>query len=256
MKLPVSVCILTKNEEVNLPDCLESVREIAGEIVILDSGSTDRTPEIAQTFGARFEFHPFDDFGSQYNRLFGLAREEWILNLDADERLSEPLRESIRDLFTHPGNIAHFDGFSFNRLNFFIGKPIRHSGWSPDHLVRLFRKSAGEMERRQVHVQVLVNGNIGHLEGDLIHFTYRTMDSYLAKSVQYARLAAIEMKKKGQHPSIFSLLTHPPAMAIKMYIIKRGFMDGKEGLFLAILYSYYTFLKYLYLFYNVYNEGP
>ncbi|KGA93471.1 glycosyltransferase family 2 protein [Leptospirillum ferriphilum] len=249
MRLPLSVCILTYNEEANLSDCLASVRELADEIVILDSGSQDQTSRIAEKFGARFIVHPFDDFGSQYNRLFSLATHEWILNLDADERLTPELAQSIQDVFSKKNNLMEFQGFSFNRLNYFIGKPIRHSGWAPDPLVRLFRKDSGEMERRKVHVQILVRGKIGTLAGNFLHYTYRSLDSYLQKSIQYARLAAMEMKKNGRTPSLFPLFTHPIAMAFKMYILKKGFLDGKEGVFLAILYSYYTFLKYLYLYY-------
>ena len=249
MRLPLSVCILTYNEEANLSDCLASVRELAEEIVILDSGSQDQTSRIAEKFGARFEIHPFDDFGSQYNRLFALATQEWILNLDADERLTPELARSIRDTFSQEEPLRKYQGFSFNRLNYFIGRPIHHSGWAPDPLVRLFRKGSGEMERRKVHVQILVRGNIGTLSGNFLHYTYRSLDSYLQKSIQYARLAALEMKKNGRTPSLFRLFTHPLAMAFKMYVLKKGFLDGKEGLFLAILYSYYTFLKYLYLYY-------
>ncbi|MDA8028337.1 MAG: glycosyltransferase family 2 protein [Nitrospiraceae bacterium] len=249
MALPLSVCILTHNEEENLPGCLESLQDLDAEIVILDSGSTDRTRAIAEAAGVHFFVHPFDDFGSQYNRLFDLATRPWILNLDADERLSPELLRSIRELFEDPGRQERFRGFSFNRLNYFLGTPIHHSGWAPDPLVRLFRKDSGEMERRQVHVQILVKGEIAPLEGNLIHFTYRSLDGYLSKSTKYAKLAAREMQLKGRSPSLWALLTHPAGMAVKMYLLRRGFLDGKEGLFLAGLYSYYTFLKYLYLYY-------
>ena len=245
----LSVCILTYNEEDNLPGCLDSLGNLPGEIVILDSGSTDRTREIAEAAGARFFVHPFDDFGSQYNRLFALASRDWILNLDADERLSPELARSIGETFDDPLRLARYRGFSLNRLNYFLGKPIHHSGWAPDPLVRLFRKDSGAMERRQVHVQILVTGEIGRLSGNLLHYTYRSLDSYLSKSVRYARLAAREIRKKGKGPSLSKLLTHPLGMAFKMYVVRAGFLDGREGIFLAILYSYYTFLKYLYLFY-------
>jgi (heptosyl)LPS beta-1,4-glucosyltransferase len=247
--IPLSVCILTLNEEENLPECLQSVREIAGEIVILDSGSTDRTREIAARAGARVEVRPFDDFGSQHNHLFDLAKNEWILNIDADERVSPELSEAIADLFSDPPRLSRYNGFSVNRLNYFIGKPIRHSGWAPDPLLRLFRKNSGEMERRLVHGQILVRGTTGTLSGELVHYTYRSLDSYLQKTARYARLAAVEMKQKGKNPSLVRLLSHPLGMAFKMYVLKRGFLDGREGIFLAILYSYYTFLKYVYLFY-------
>ncbi|MCL5284531.1 MAG: glycosyltransferase family 2 protein [Nitrospirae bacterium] len=249
MARPLSVCILTLNEEENLPGCLASLGDLAGEIVILDSGSTDRTREIAEAAGARFHVHPFDDFGSQHNRLFALASQEWILNLDADERLSPELLRSIRDTFDDPALLAKYRGFSLDRLNYFLGKPIRHSGWAPDPLVRLFRKDAGMMERRKVHGRILVAGEIGRLSGHLDHFTYRTLDSFLSKSTKYAKLAAREMQAKGKKPSLWRLLTHPAGMAVKMYVVRAGFLDGREGLFLAILYSYYTFLKYLYLYY-------
>lgn len=246
---PLSVCILTYNEEENLPGCLASLGDLAGEIVILDSGSTDRTREIAEAAGARFFVHPFDDFGSQHNRLFPLASQDWILNLDADERLSPELARSIQETFDDPTLLAKYRGFLLNRLNYFLGKPILHSGWAPDPLVRLFRKDSGAMERRQVHGQIQVTGEIGTLSGNLLHYTYRSLDSYLSKSTRYAKLAAREMRKKGKDPSLFRLLTHPLGMAVKMYGVRAGFLDGREGIFLAILYSYYTFLKYLYLYY-------
>lgn len=249
MALSLSVCILTYNEEENLPGCLDSLVDLESEIVILDSGSTDRTRAIAEEAGASFHIHSFDDFGSQYNRLFNLATRPWILNLDADERLSPELSRSVRELFKDPDRLERYRGFSFNRLNYFIGKPIYHSGWAPDPLVRLFRKDSGEMERRQVHVQILVKGEIASLNGNLIHFTYRSLDGYLSKSTKYAKLAAREMQIRGRSPSLWALLAHPAGMAVKMYFLRRGFLDGKEGLFLAVLYAYYTFLKYLYLYY-------
>ena len=249
MPFPLSVCILTLNEENNLPECLSSLKDLPGEVIILDSGSTDRTPEIAKAAGAKFHVHPFDNFGSQHKRLFSLAQNEWILNIDADERLSPELTQAIRDLFQHTERLSKFDGFSFNRLNFFVGKPIYHSGWAPDILLRLFRRSSGEMDQRMVHNTINVKGKTGHLDGLLIHYTYRTLESYLEKSGRYAKLSALDLRAKGRKPSFARLLFHPFGMAIKMYILRRGFLDGKEGLFLALLYSYYTFLKYLYLFY-------
>ncbi len=249
MGLPLSFCILTFNEEKNLPGCLDSLGDLAGEIVILDSGSTDRTREIAEAAGARFHVHPFDDFGSQHKRLFDLASLDWVFSLDADERLSPELSRSLRALFEDPDRLQKYKGYTLNRQNYFLGKRIRHSGWAPDHLVRLFRKDSGCMEPRQVHGQILVKGKVGFLPGDLIHFTYRSLDSFLSKSTKYAKLSAREMLKKGKAPSLWKLLAHPLGMAVKMYGLRRGFLDGREGLFLAVLYSYYTFIKYLYLYY-------
>ena len=245
----LSACLITFNEEKNLGDCLESIAGLADEIVIVDSGSTDLTEEIARRYGARIAVHPFDDFGRQKQRAIDLATHPWILLIDADERVSGELSSEISQLLQDRSRLERNQGYEINRLNFFMGKAILHGGWSPDYLVRLFRKGQARISENLVHESVHVSGTTGRLVHRLCHFTYASMEAFIQKNARYARLSALEKKSRGSAPGLLKVLLHPPFVFIKMYLFRQGFRDGKEGLFLAILYSYYTSLKYIWQFY-------
>ena len=246
LKPRLSLCLITYNEERNLDECLSSFASLADEIVIIDSGSKDRTPEIAKKYEARFYTAPFEGFGQQKQRAVDRASGSWILIVDADERATPSLLEEIRTIIKNEGSL---DGYEINRTNFFLGKPILHSGWAPDYLLRLFRNGAGRCSDNLVHEEILVKGKIGRLNATLHHYTYRTMEDYLKKSARYASLSAKEKRKKGAHPSLMKVLLDPPFVFFKMYVMKQGFRDGREGLFLAILYGFYTAIKYIWMYY-------
>lgn len=243
----LSVCLITKNEERNIKSCLDSLVGLADEVIVVDSGSTDRTCEIARVLDAKIFTHPFDDFAHQKTRAIEKASFSWVMVIDADERVTPELSKEILQYLKSPEKISQVNGFYVNRLNFFLGKPIHHSGWSPDWLLRIFRKEAGRFDGRMVHESVVVSGDTARIDGFLLHDTHPTIETFIQKNLVYARLWAQERSGTGK-PSFFALLFHPPAMFFKMYIVKLGFLDGFSGFVLAVLYSYHVFVKYLMLF--------
>jgi len=246
-KEPLSVCLITKNEERNINSCLDSLVGLADEVIVVDSGSNDRTCEMARILGAKVFTHPFDDFAHQKTRAIEKASFSWVMVIDADERVSPELSKEIVDVFKNPDRLADINGFYVNRLNFFLGKAIHHSGWSPDWLLRIFRKEAGGLDGRIVHESIVVSGRTVKMKGYLLHDTHPTIETFIQKNLAYARLWSND-KSVGRKPSLFALLFHPPAMFFKMYVIKLGFLDGFSGFVLAVLYSYHVFIKYLMLF--------
>lgn len=237
---PVSIVIVTKDEEKNIEDALKSVSD-AQEIIVVDSFSTDRTIEICRRFTDRIFQHEWMGYARQKQMAVDYANGPWVLILDADERLTAELKDEIRE--TLSGTDYH--GFYLPRKNFFLGKWIRHSGWWPDHTLRLFRKDKAFLEDREVHEKVIVNGPAGYLKNPLEHYTYRTISDFLKKMENYSTLAAKEIRKKSGGTGLFSVTVRPAFTFLKMFFLRRGFLDGSHGLLLALLYSYYTFLKYV-----------
>lgn len=244
--IPVSVVIVVKNEERNIKDALESVKDF-GEIVVVDAFSSDSTVEICREYPVRIYQHEWQGYAKQKQLAIGYANNEWVLLLDADERVTPGLKEEISGLFSK-GNITRH-GFYIPRKNYFLGKWIRHSGWWPDCTLRLFRKDLAQIEEREVHEKVTVKGSTGYLKNPLEHFTYRKLSEFIKKMDDYSTLAAKEILSKNPHPSTASLLlkmtVRPLFTYFKMFIIRQGIRDGIHGFILAILYSFYTFLKYL-----------
>ena len=237
--IPASVVIVTKNEEMNIKDALDSAKDSA-EIIVLDSYSTDRTVEICRRYTDKVFQREWQGYSRQKQAAVNMAAGPWILILDADERLTSELRKEIADAV----NENKYDGFYIPRKNFFIGKWIKHSGWWPDYTLRLFKKNAGSLEDREVHEKVIVKGSVSHLKNPLEHYTYDSISDYLRKMGNYSTLAAKELKKNGITPNPLDLIFRPFFTFIKMFFLRLGFMDGMHGLILAVLYSYYTFLKY------------
>jgi len=209
------------------------------EIVIVDAFSTDRTVEICRKYTDRIYQHEWPGYAKQKQRAVDYAGAPWVLILDADERISPELRDEIAVAIRQ----TDCNGFYIPRKNFFLGRWIRHSGWWPDSTLRLFRKGKGSLEDREVHEKVLVQGRVGNLTSPLQHYTYRTISDYIKKMETYSTLAAHELRKRGR-PGMASLLFRPFFTFLKMYVLRLGFLDGMHGLVLAVLYGYYTFLKY------------
>jgi len=239
-KIPVSVAIITHNEELNIGDALESVKDFE-DIIVVDAFSDDRTYDICKQFNCRIFQHGWQGFARQKQTAVDYAENQWVLILDADERVTPELRHEIEDKIQK----SSFSGFYVPRKNFFLGKLIRYSGWSPDHTLRLFRKDVSHMEQREVHEKVSVSGPLGYLSSPLEHYTYRTISDYMRKMDNYASLSAKEMNSKRVMPAFFSMFFSPLAVFMKMYLLRQGFRDGLHGFVLAVLYSFYTFLKYL-----------
>jgi glycosyltransferase involved in cell wall biosynthesis len=240
MKPRLSVVIITRNEAANIRDCLESVR-FADEIVVVDSGSTDDTVPICREFGARIFDHPFAGYGPQKN--FGLDRAsgDWILSVDADERVPDALREEILSAIS---SSEACDGYFVARKNYFGDTWIRHGGWFPDYTLRLFRKEKGRFNERSVHESVQIVGKIGKFRTPLVHLTCRDFDEFARRQENYATLAAEELAKSGRTATDADIFLRPPLTFLKMFVLKGGFLDGGRGWKLAKLYARYTRRKY------------
>ena len=237
---PVSVCIITKDEEDNLPDCLTSVAW-ADEIVVVDSRSADRTREIAARAGARVIERDFPGHVEQKNFAVEQARHDWVLCLDADERLSPELSASVKRALEDPGDRA---GFECARLTFHVGRPIRHGGWYPDRKVRLFDRRRGKWGGSNPHDRVRLEGPAGRLDGDLHHYSYRSLSDHLRQIDFFTDIAAREKRARGERSSTWKLALHPLGKFLRMYVLKAGFLDGAAGFVVAVTGAYYVFLKY------------
>ena len=249
--MKLSVGILTFNSERRIREVLDSVKGIADEIVVLDSGSQDRTVEIAESSGARVFFRKFDNFVNQKNHLLSLCRGEWVLFIDDDEVVSNELAEEIKRLKSEG---APADGYYLNVLTNYLGKWIRHA-WYPDWHLRLAKREKCRWVGDGVHESLKVNGKVGYLKGDLLHYSYESVSQHIKKIDLYTTLYARGAFEKGKRFSLFKLLTSPAGSFIRRYILKRGFLDGFEGFVLSVMASYYSFLKYLKLWEIEKREG-
>jgi glycosyltransferase involved in cell wall biosynthesis len=236
----LSVTIITLNEEREIEACLEGVAW-ADEIVVVDSGSVDRTVEIAKKYTDKVIHHDWPGYAAQKNWAVDQATHDWILSVDADERVLPPLREEIEAALASGGPHA---GYLIDRKNFFLGRWIRHGGWAPDMTIRLFDRKRGRFKAREVHEVVQVDGSAGVLKTPMEHYTYRSLAAYNDRVGRYAALAARELRKEGRRFHFWDLFLRPAWTMFRMYILKQGFRDGVYGLALAGLYGYYTFLKY------------
>ena len=236
----LSVTLITLNEESNIRTCLDSVR-FADEIIVVDSGSRDLTQSIAKEFKAQVFQESWKGFAGQKNSAQDKAKGPWILNIDADERVTEELRLEIQEALKKDPPVA---GFRIPRKNFFCGQWIRHGGWYPNFQLRLYRKEAGKFAPREVHEQVEVKGPVGTLNSPLEHYTYRSISDYLKRMDRYSELSARQYLKDGRRVSWPTILLRSWFTFVQMWVLKRGFLDGANGLILAALYSQYTFLKY------------
>ena len=237
----LSVIIITKNESANIRDCLESVAW-AGEIIIVDSGSTDETVEICKGFGAQVYVHDWPGFGAQKNRALNYVSKDWVLSLDADERVTPTLRTEIESVLQNP--LA--DGYQIPRLSSFCGRFMRHSGWYPDYVLRLFRRAKGSFSDVLVHESVLLQGSVIRLKQPLLHYSYRNFEDVLSKLNNYSSAASIMLQRKGKKGSLIQAVLHGLWAFIRTYFLRAGFLDGQEGFMLAVVNaenSYYRYIK-------------
>jgi len=236
----LTAILITYNEEHNLPRALASLEDLAEEIVVVDSGSTDRTCEIARRHRARVFGRAFRDFADQKNFAASQATQEWILSLDADEELSPELRASLREWKRHEPRAA---GYAFARRASYLGGWIRHSGWYPDRKVRLYRRDRACFVG-SLHESVKVDGPAGQLPGELYHYTVRTLEEHARKMEAYTTLAAEELFQAGRHRWRLALLLAPPWAFVRTFLLERGFLDGYRGWLIARMAARYVFLKY------------
>lgn len=236
----LSVIIITKNEEAHIVACLQSV-QFADEIIVLDSGSTDQTCELALAYGAQVH-HTADwpGFGAQKNRALALASHEWVLSIDADERVPETLAAEIQTVLQNP----EADAYTVARLSCFAGRWIRHSGWWPDRLVRLFRRGAGHFKDVRVHESVVVQGHVSDLRGHLLHYPYDSLETLITKTNHYSTAAALSLYERGKQIHIAGIVVKALWTFIRIYILRRGFLDGRAGFILAGVAASGSFFRY------------
>jgi glycosyltransferase involved in cell wall biosynthesis len=238
--IKLSVVIITYNEEKNIGRCLESVKEIADEIVVVDSLSTDKTREICESFGARFIEQKFLGYQDQKNFAHNLASFDYVLSLDADEALNSELLSEIKRI----KNNFSFDGYSFNRLTNYNGEWIKHCGWYPDVKVRLVKKDKAKWSGGNIHEHLAVNGSVGHLAGELLHYSYDSISMHVLQTNKYSTTEAQILFAKGKRASILKLITRPFWQFLKDYFLKKGFLDGRYGFVICSINALYVLLKY------------
>lgn len=243
-KLPLSVIMITLNEAENLSACLASVADIAAEIVIVDGGSQDSTVAIAEKFGARVIVNrDWPGFGVQKNRALAQAREKWVLSLDADERLTLELRDEITRVISQENTAAM--GYEIERRSWFIGQFIKHA-WSADYVLRLCQREHARFTDDMVHERLIVDGRVARLKSVMLHYSYRNYEQVLKKIDHYSSLSAQQAYARGKRATIGTALLHGWWAFMRSYFIRRGFLDGADGLALAISIaegSYYRYMK-------------
>jgi glycosyltransferase involved in cell wall biosynthesis len=240
-KIPLSVAIITRNETENLPECLRSV-DFAEQIVVVDSGSTDETVKIASDFGCDVYVEPWRGFGPQKQFAIDQCRNPWILLLDADERIPKDTALTIRNIVLNPSSAVA--GFSFPRKNYFQGRWIKHAGWWPDRVVRLFRKNSGRMTEAKVHEAIEVGGLVEALVYPIEHHTESRLSRIIQKIDQYSTLGAEEAFKDGRTASLWEAAFRAKLTFLHNYFFRCGFLDGPQGLTLAVIDAVNKFFKY------------
>ena len=238
--MTLSVIIITKNESAHIAECLDSVA-FADEIIVVDSSSTDDTRDIARAKGARVVVtDDWPGFGPQKNRALDLATSEWVLSIDADERVTDELAHAIREELASP----RADGYLIARLSNFCGRWIRHSGWWPDRVLRLFRREAGRFTDAAVHESVQCEGRVQVLDGHFLHYPYPDLEALVTKINRYSSDAAAAMHAKGRKVGVPGVVGHALWTFIRIYFLRRGFLDGREGFILAAAGAAGSFFRY------------
>jgi glycosyltransferase involved in cell wall biosynthesis len=240
--MKISVVVITRNEEASIGRCLRSV-DWADEIVVLDSGSTDRTVEIAAGLKARTSVTTdWPGFGRQKNRALGLATGDWVLSLDADESVTPELRDEILAAVAADRGIAAYE---IPRLSSYCGRFMRHGGWWPDHVVRLFRRGSARFSDDLVHERLIVDGRIGRLRNHLVHYAFENLEEVLDKVNRYSTSGAQMARARGRRGSLSSAVLRGLWAFVRTYFLKAGFLDGRQGFMLAVSNAEGTYYRYL-----------
>ncbi len=239
----LSVVIITYNEERNIERCIRSVREIADEIVVVDSFSTDKTEQLCTQFGVRFIQHAFDGYVEQKNFALAQSTHDKILSMDADEVLSEELKTSVSEI---KNNWKH-SSYQVNRLNNYCGQWIRHCGWYPDRKIRLFEKGKGKWGGQNPHDKYLPDqsNDVGFLTGDLLHYSFYTIAEHIAQVNKFSEIGAKSAYGNGARSGLLKIMLKPPFKFFRDYILKLGFLDGFYGFVISRISAHATFLKYV-----------
>jgi glycosyltransferase involved in cell wall biosynthesis len=236
----ISACLITLNEEADLPRALASLKEVADEIVVVDSGSTDRTEEIARAHGATWLERAWTNYADQKNYAAECAGNDWVLSMDADEELSSPLQTSLLSWKKHA---PEYSVYEMARKTWYLGAWISHSGWYPDFQRRLYRRDAAEFSGI-VHESLRSSGKVGRLTGDLLHYTVRSFDEHEAKVERYTTLAAQQMFAEGKRKWKGAMWFAPIWSWLQNFALRGGFMDGYRGALIARMAARAVRLKY------------
>jgi glycosyltransferase involved in cell wall biosynthesis len=239
-RVRLSAAVIAMNEEDKIGACLDSL-SFADEIVVVDSGSTDRTVEIARLKGAKVVHHDWEGHIQQKNFAITQTTGEWVLSLDADERVSARLRGEILRVLENPAA----DGYAIPRLVFYMNRWIRRCGWYPERKTRLFRRGLGTWAGENPHDRLDVAGRVGNLDGDIYHLSFDSISDHLRTIDNFTEIAARERVAKGERAGMVSILLRPPATFVKMYFLKLGFLDGAPGFVASGLSAYHVFCKYV-----------
>jgi len=238
--LKISAVVITKNEEINIKDCLETLKW-ADEIVIIDSNSTDKTLELASAYTDKLFSTASDVFSEKRAMSFEKCSNDWILFLDADERITPELKNEMLSLNPPPG----LYGYRLNRKNYYFGQWLKHSGVYPDKHIRLFNKQYASVTPRIIHEGVEVHGTVGELKNDFIHYSFRDMTHMMDKINLYSTLEAREKLENNKEISKFGVFTHALSAFLRVYVSRKGFKDGTGGFFISFCYSMVSFLSHL-----------
>ncbi|HSJ03447.1 MAG: glycosyltransferase family 2 protein [Verrucomicrobium sp.] len=243
MPYPLSLSIISFNEEANLERCLKSTAGLVADIVLVDSGSRDRTLEIAAAHGARVTHQPWLGHRDQKNVALGLCTQPWVLALDCDEELSPELRQSIEHFFSS-GQSERFEGASCNRKVWFLGRWITHGDWYPDRKLRLFKREKATWAGSPEHDYIELSGPVVQLAGDLHHFSFPSMSRYVDKINGFADVFLQRQKAEGRRWSLPATVFRPWWRFFRSYFLRRGFMDGFPGFWIAVATAFFAFVRY------------
>lgn len=242
--LALSVVIPTYNEEENIPELLQQL-DWVGEVLVVDSFSTDATPKLIQQYGATLLQRACDTLGKQKNWAIEQAQYPWVLILDADERLPPPLIEEIKTIVEQDDR--SYAGYRLYRQNFFMDQALYYGGLQRDRVIRLIQKGSCAYDHKQVHEAIHTQKKVGQLQHQLLHYTYKSLQHFIQKNERYARWSAQDYQQKVQKVGYFHLLVKPIGRFLTQYLLKRGFLDGKAGLIFCAVSSWAVFLRYAYL---------
>ena len=245
----LSVILITRNEEANLADCLASLEGIAQQIVVVDTNSSDRTLDIAKSYGAVIaQPQDWPGFGPQKNRALDLATGEWVLSLDADERLTPALKSEI---VTAIHDSAHVDCFAIPRLSWYCGRFIRHSGWNPDYVDRLFKRGSARFSDDLVHERLLPSGQVAKLENPMLHYSFMNYSQVLQKIDRYSTASAEQAFAQGKTSTPLKAVLHGAWSFFRTYFLRAGFLDGPQGFTLAMSNAQGTYYRYVKLWHLI-----
>lgn len=251
--MKLSVILITKNESHNIRDCLDSVR-FASEWIVVDSGSTDNTVELAREFGATvIQTKDWPGFGIQKNRALSAATGDWILSIDADERITPELGEEIMRVISQP---EACDAYEIHRQSWYCGKFIRYGDWSNDYVLRLFKRNHAHFTNDLVHERLVAEGKIGRLQACMKHYSYLSFSQVLQKIDSYTEYSAIQKHRQGKKAGVGTAVLHGLWAFIRCYFLRLGFLDGGHGLALAISNAENSYYRYLKIWLLEQNKTP